>query len=155
MHLEQRPSLGTAAVPAAVAPAPPAPHKAKPAAPEPAAVAGVAPVARTGGAIASVTSGAIAPVGIFTHQDFKNMAKHPTGGKAACQKQRYLRACLLATADEHACSLMGEADLTFPDFDWKAMLKSLPADAEIVGTAVCRFTFRWLSGVCDPQYDQS
>ena len=36
------------------------------------------------------------------------------------------------------------------DFDWKAMLKSLPAGAGIVGTGVCRFTLRWLSDVCDP-----
>ena len=33
---------------------------------------------------------------------------------------------LLATADEH------EADLTFSDFDWKAVLKSLPTGANIV-----------------------
>ena len=33
---------------------------------------------------------------------------------------------LLATADER------EADLTFSDFDWKAVLKSLPTGANIV-----------------------
>ena len=33
---------------------------------------------------------------------------------------------LLATADEH------EADLTFSDCDWKAVLKSLPTGANIV-----------------------
>ena len=109
MLLEQTPSLGTAAVPAAVAPAPP-----MPAVPEPAAMAAVAPVARTGGAIARVTSGAIAPFGIFTQEEFQNMAERPTRGRDACLKQRELRARLLATAD------VREEDLTTSDFDWKA-----------------------------------
>ena len=50
---------------------------------------------------------------------------------------------MLATAD------MREVDLTLSDFDWKAMLKRLPAGAELVGTRVCKFTCRWLSDVCD------
>ena len=55
-----------------------------------------------------------------------------------------LRAHLPTTADEHACSLTGEIDLTVSDFDWMAMLESLPAGAEIVGTGVRKPTFRWL-----------
>ena len=73
-------------------------------------------------------------------------APHNFGGKAACLKQRELRTRLLATADKR------EEDLTFSDFNWKAVLKSLPTGAEIVGTGVCRFTFRLLSDVCDHNY---
>ena len=61
-------------------------------------------------------------------------------------KQRQLRARLLATADER------EADLTFSDFDWRAVLKSLPTGGDIVGAGVCKFTFRLLSDVRDPNY---
>ena len=73
-------------------------------------------------------------------------ARHNFGGKEACLKQRELRARLLATADER------EADLTFSDFDWKAVLKSLPTGANTVGAGVCKFTFRLLPDVHDPNY---
>ena len=70
---------------------------------------------------------------------------HSLGGKAACAKQRELRQRLLA-ADEL------EIDLTCSDFNWKAMLKSLPTGASIVGPGVCKFTFRLLSDVVDHNY---
>ena len=53
---------------------------------------------------------------------------------------------MLATAD------VREADLTASVFDWTAMLKSLPTGADIVGTGVCKFTFRLLRDVRDPHY---
>ena len=74
------------------------------------------------------------------------MAPHNFGGKVACQKQRELRTHLLATDDER------EADLTSSDFNWRAVLKSLPTGADIVGAGVCKFTFRLLSDVRDPNY---
>ena len=83
---------------------------------------------------------------IFTHEDFRNMAQPGIGGKAACRKQRELRASLLATAD------VRETDLTDSDFDWKAVLKSLPTGADVVGTGVCKFTFRLLRDTRDPNY---
>ena len=67
---------------------------------------------------------------IFPQEDFKNMAAARIGGKTACLKQRELRARLFA----------------------KAPLKSLPAGADMVGTGVCKFTFRLLSDVRDPDY---
>ena len=76
-------------------------------------------------------AGLVALHAIFTHDDFKIMVKLQTGGKAACQKQRELRTRLLATVD------VREADLTASDFDWKAVLKSLPTGAHIVGTGIC------------------
>ena len=72
------------------------------------------------------------------------MAHPRIGGKAACQKQRELRGRLLATAD------VREVDLTVSDFDWKAVLKSLPAGADVVGTGVCRLIFRLLRDVRNP-----
>ena len=72
--------------------------------------------------------GLVALNAIVTQDDFKNMAKPQTGGKAACQKQRELRTRLLATAD------VREADRTASHFDWKAVLKSLLTGAHIVGT---------------------
>ena len=68
------------------------------------------------------------------------------GGKAACQKQRELRARLLATAD------VREADLIVSDFDWKAVLKSLPTGADVIGTGVCKFVFCLLRDVRDHNY---
>ena len=68
------------------------------------------------------------------------------GGKAACHKQHELRGRLLARAD------VREVDLTVSDFDWKAVLKSLPAGADVVGTAVCKLMFRLLRDVRDPNY---
>ena len=73
-------------------------------------------------------------------------ATHNFEGRVACQKQRELRIHLLATDDER------EADLTFSDFNWRAVLKSLPTGADIVGAGVCKFTFRLLSEVRDPNY---
>ena len=95
---------------------------------------------------AGPTSGAIALDAIFTQEDFKNMANPCTGGKAACQKQRELRARLLATAD------IREEHQTAFEFDWKAELKSLPTGAVVFGTGVCKFIFRSLRDVRDPDY---
>ena len=86
---------------------------------------------------------------LLTQEQLRNMA--PTrgiGGKAACQKQRELRERLLGTLD------VRETDLTDSDFNWKAVLKSLPTavGADVVGTGVCKFTFRLLRDVRDPNY---
>ena len=56
-----------------------------------------------------------------------------------CLQQLVLQARLLATTDENApgtCKhrITGEVDLTVSKFDWRAMPKSLPAGAEMVGT---------------------
>ena len=88
----------------------------------------------------------LAEPSIFTPQDFKNLACALIGGKAACIKQRELRAQLLATTDSR------DVDLTFSDFNWKAMLKSLPCGAELVGTGISKFSFRLLSDVRDHNY---
>ena len=89
---------------------------------------------------------AIAPVVILARENIENMAKRRTGGKAACQKQRDLRALLLATAN------VREDALTVSDVDWKAVLKNLRAGVEIVGTGACKFTFRLLRDVRNPKY---
>ena len=91
-------------------------------------------------------SSAIAPVDIFTQDKLRDMANPRIGGKAACQKQRELRGRLLATAD------VREVDLTVSDFDWKAVLKSLPAGADVFGTGVCKLISRLLRDVRDPGY---
>ena len=38
------------------------------------------------------------------------------------------------------------------DFDWKAVLKSLPARADVIGTGVCKCIFRLLRDVREPNY---
>ena len=82
----------------------------------------------------------------FTEGQLRNMATpHSLGGKAACAKQRELRKRLLAAGEL-------EIDLTCSDFNWKAMLKSLPTGASTVGPGVCKFTFRLLSDVVDHNY---
>ena len=58
-------------------------------------------------------------------------------------KKRQLRARLLATDD------VREADPTLSAFDWKAVLKSLPVGADIVGTDVGKLTYRLLGDVRD------
>ena len=88
--------------------------------------------------------GLVALNATFMQSYFKNMAKPQTGGKAVCQKQREIRAQLLATAD------VREANLTVSDFDWKAVPKSLPTGVDIVGTGVCKLAFRLLRDVRDP-----
>ena len=53
---------------------------------------------------------------------------------------------MLATAD------IREEDLIASDFDWKAVLKSLPTGADVVGTGVCKLIFRLLHDVRGPNY---
>ena len=69
---------------------------------------------------ASEPSGASPQNFLFTQEDLRNWRGEQGGGKQACLKQRELRGRLLATTD------VREADLTFSDFNWKGMLKSLP-----------------------------
>ena len=95
---------------------------------------------------ASEPSGASPQNFLFTQEDLRNWRGERAGGKQACQKQRELRQRLLATTD------VREEDLTFSDFNWKGVLKSLPLGAEVVGPGVCKFTFRLLTQVRDHNY---
>ena len=85
---------------------------------------------------------------VFTQEQLRSMATpHNLGGKVASEKQRELRERLLPT-DER------ETDLTFSEFEWRSVLKSLPSarGADIVGAGVCKFTFRLLPDVFDHNY---
>ena len=76
------------------------------------------------------------------------MAAARKSGEAACRKQRGLRTRLFTIAD------VREHDLT-SDFDRKAKPESLPVDAEIVGTVVCRFSLRLPNNVHEHNYMQN
>ena len=70
------------------------------------------------------------------------------GGKIACQEQRRLRAIVLRHNAPHPIVDM-ENDT---DFDWRAMLKSLPHGQMIIGCGVTAVNFRLPPHVMDHNY---
>ena len=88
----------------------------------------------------------VPPPVLFTVDDLEGTVPC-LGGKKACEEQRKLRKMQLASNTPHAI-----VDVTRSDFNWKAMLKSLPTGRMIIGCGVTALNFRLLPHVRDHNY---
>ena len=91
---------------------------------------------------------ALPPCPVLTLEELRNRAPvQGMAGKAACRKQRELRAICLRRGIFHI-------DLTNDAWNWRDVLRSLPAavQADLVGPGVTHFRFRLLENVRDPNW---
>ena len=91
---------------------------------------------------------ALPPRPVLTLEQLRNRAPvQGMGGKAACEKQRELRAMCLSTGSFHI-------DLTNDAWNWRDVLRSMPAamQAAVVGPGVTQFSFRLLKNELDHNY---
>ena len=83
---------------------------------------------------------------LLTGEELEGMTERLSGGKA-CEEQRRLRAQQLASTEPYE-----SVDMTSTQFNWRAMLKSLPCGGMIVGCGVTAVHFRLLPDVMDHNY---
>ena len=118
---------------------------AKPVPTETASCSAAEPVPSASATCSAGANHAGAPL-LFTVDDLEGMSAC-LGGKKAWQCQRSLREVRTKSNTPHAI-----VNLSHSDFDWKAMLKSLPTAPHIIGCGVTAFNFRLLPDVMDQNY---
>ena len=86
---------------------------------------------------------------LFTVDDLESVSAR-LGSKKAWECQRRLREIRMDSDTPHAIVNLSHSH--YSEFDWKAMLKSLPTAPHIIGCGVTAFHFRLLPDVMDQNY---
>ena len=110
------------------------------------AMAGMADAASAAMPPAVAAPATAAAAVLFTADDLAQYRERLSGSRAAVE-QRRLRAIVIGSADP-----LRRVDMTATAFDWRAMLKSLPGGAMVVGCGVTACNFRLLPLVMDQNY---